>query len=235
MNDKRFSIGITLTVAWLFVMAMVLFLYQNSLSDLKPNEWGDFFAGFFAPLAFLWLVLGYLQQGQELKLSTEALRLQADELRHSVQQQKELVEVTRQQVEGEREALALERAQRKHAAQPHFIASPGGGSFSGNQYNYGIKISNAGNQASSVVITASDETIGSLINRRVDIIPRSSDISLQIHLTQRFPEGGANIYISYNDADGNPGNCVLRAYLADSSDRSTLLIDKATDEAQSQR
>jgi hypothetical protein len=58
------------------------------------NEWGDFFAGASAPLAFLWLVIGYFQQGDELSQNTKALeqqekalQLQVDELRQSVEQQ----------------------------------------------------------------------------------------------------------------------------------------------------
>lgn len=43
------------------------------------NEFGDFLAGFAAPLAFFWLVLGFFQQGEEL-------RLQAKELRAAVKQ-----------------------------------------------------------------------------------------------------------------------------------------------------
>lgn len=58
------------------------------------NEWGDFFAGVSAPLAFLWLVIGYFQQGEELGQNTKALeqqekalQLQVDELKQSVEQQ----------------------------------------------------------------------------------------------------------------------------------------------------
>ena len=47
-----------------------------------------------APLAFLWLVIGYFQQGDELSQNTKALeqqekalQLQVDELRQSVEQQ----------------------------------------------------------------------------------------------------------------------------------------------------
>jgi hypothetical protein len=36
------------------------------IDNLQPNEWGDLFAGTFAALAFLWLVLGYMQQAEEL-------------------------------------------------------------------------------------------------------------------------------------------------------------------------
>jgi hypothetical protein len=66
---------------------------------LRPNEVGDFLAGVFGPLAFLWLVFGYYQQGEELKHSVEALRLQAEELNESVQQQRLANEISRKTLE----------------------------------------------------------------------------------------------------------------------------------------
>lgn len=63
----------------------------DELITLKLNEIGDFAAGVFGPVAFLWLILGYLQQGRELKASTDALKLQAKELNNSVKQQEMLV------------------------------------------------------------------------------------------------------------------------------------------------
>ncbi|KAE9643026.1 hypothetical protein [Pseudomonas sp. PB106] len=63
----------------------------DELISLKLNELGDFAAGAFGPVAFLWLVLGYIQQGRELKLSSEALRMQTEELKNSVAQQCEMV------------------------------------------------------------------------------------------------------------------------------------------------
>ena len=66
---------------------------------LTSNELGDFLAGSFAPLAFLFLYLGYKQQGEELKQNTKALNLQAEELKNSVEQQKELVKIQQQELE----------------------------------------------------------------------------------------------------------------------------------------
>ena len=63
----------------------------DDLVKLKLNEIGDLAAGVFGPMAFLWLILGYLQQGKELKASTKALRLQAKELNNSVKQQSLMV------------------------------------------------------------------------------------------------------------------------------------------------
>lgn len=80
---------------------------------MAPNEFGDFLAGCFAPLAFFWLVLGFFQQGDELRNSVAALHLQGEELRNSVEQQKQLVDVTREQ-------LGLDRAS-KYAAEEEAV------------------------------------------------------------------------------------------------------------------
>lgn len=63
----------------------------DDLVKLELNEIGDLAAGVFGPVAFLWLILGYLQQGKELKASTDALTLQARELNNSVKQQEKMV------------------------------------------------------------------------------------------------------------------------------------------------
>jgi hypothetical protein len=64
----------------------------HTLQTMGLNEVGDFLAGAFGPLAILWLVLGFFQQGIELRLGTNALLIQADELKASVEQQAALVQ-----------------------------------------------------------------------------------------------------------------------------------------------
>lgn len=82
-------------------IAYLLFIFKitelNAFMKLELNAKGDFLAGIFAPLAFLWLVYGYYQQGQELKQNTEALRLQAEELKNSVEQQIQQFDLSSQQ------------------------------------------------------------------------------------------------------------------------------------------
>jgi len=92
-------------VSGIYVAGLVAFLVVGTLwgwvgwpESLRINEIGDFLAGAFSPLAFLWLVLGFIQQGREL-------RLQVAELAQSVHQQKELVGVTRETLDHERTAL----------------------------------------------------------------------------------------------------------------------------------
>lgn len=111
MKDMRFWFGIALSAFWMLVMGAFIFWGKH---PVEINGWGDFFAGFFAPIAFLWLVLGYMQQGEEL-------RAQARELENSVRQQTALVEISRAQLEQETEALRAERRAATLAAQPRFV------------------------------------------------------------------------------------------------------------------
>jgi PHD/YefM family antitoxin component YafN of YafNO toxin-antitoxin module len=92
-------IGLTRTAAWLGFLAIMAVAGWDMLFKQTPNEFGDMLAGVFAPLAFLWLVLGFFQQGKELKASVAALELQGKKLRNFVEQQRELVTVSREQME----------------------------------------------------------------------------------------------------------------------------------------
>lgn len=109
-----------LTVAWLVVLGAIVFSNWNAMAEMAPNEWGDFLAGSFAPLAFMWLVFGYFLQGRELKLNREALMLQAEELKNSVLQQKELVNVTREDIELTKSEYSERINQEAKRARPSF-------------------------------------------------------------------------------------------------------------------
>ena len=88
------KIPLALTLLWVSASAFFFGLNLQSSKPMSPNEIGDFLAGFFSPIALMWLVFGYFQQGEELRLNTEAIKLQVKELNLSVEQQKELVKVT---------------------------------------------------------------------------------------------------------------------------------------------
>lgn len=79
----------------------IIFLFRgNDVWDLLQagdlNELGDFLAGFFTPLAFGWLVYGYLLQSKELRLQREELALTRDQLGKQTKLLQEQVEVGRQ-------------------------------------------------------------------------------------------------------------------------------------------
>jgi hypothetical protein len=77
-------LGMVLTVNY-FLLTYYLFhdrFFQ--IAEIPLNEAGDFLAGIFGPIAFLWLVIGYLMQNKELKNSVEqtkeAQRLASNQL-----------------------------------------------------------------------------------------------------------------------------------------------------------
>jgi hypothetical protein len=76
-----------ITSAYLSLFLIVVIARSRELFSLPLNELGDFAAGVFGPPAFLWLVLGYRQQGRELRESSSALRSQSAELKKSVELQ----------------------------------------------------------------------------------------------------------------------------------------------------
>lgn len=98
MNQKSLRFGIGITVVWL-ILIIGFALFGKMTFPQSLNELGDFLAGIFAPIAFFWLVLGYIQQGKQLEQNTkaleqqeQALQLQISELQESIDQQKMLVQ-----------------------------------------------------------------------------------------------------------------------------------------------
>ncbi len=205
MTDRRFFLGVVASALWLIASIALLTIKRAELSSMSLNAWGDFFAGCFAPLAFLWLVLGYLQQGEELRLSTEALRLQADELRNSVEQQRQLVEVSRLQVESEREALAAERKARVEEAKPSFVVESEGGAFRGDgNSTYTISLSNVGNTACSVVAELRLQ-LGKIHRLyKGPAFPRGATHNNNVEVERPTLIEGAIIEINYTDQFGHP-------------------------------
>lgn len=88
--------GTLVTVVYFIIIGVKVSYDFDKFLSLGLNELGDFLAGAFGPVAFLWLVLGFLQQGKELKISSQALRLQVSELKSSVQQQTKLASIAEQ-------------------------------------------------------------------------------------------------------------------------------------------
>jgi len=122
MNRGLGLIGVALTLAYGFLAYLLFDGQQSEFDKLKPNEVGDFLAGIFGPLAVLWLILGFFQQGIELRLSRAALVEQAKELKASVAHQEQLVAVSRRQMHTQMQSIDSSVAERKRAAKPHFVA-----------------------------------------------------------------------------------------------------------------
>ncbi|MBJ6945649.1 hypothetical protein JG629_18665, partial [Vibrio cholerae] len=74
---------------------------------------GDFLAGATAPIAFLWLIIGYVLQRRELALNTEALKLQRIELERQAKElakQSEFQEIQARLAERQHGELMAEQA-----------------------------------------------------------------------------------------------------------------------------
>jgi hypothetical protein len=198
MTDKRFVFGVTATVIWLGVGVWML---TSHPLPKELNTWGDFFAGLFSPIAFLWLVLGYLQQGDELRSSTLALRLQAAELKNSVEQQTNLVEISRAQLQHERELIQEERRVRKVAAQPRFTLEEGGvtsGPF-GTRYQFYLK--NFGNLATDLVLKY-DPPINGVEGQKLGVLRNSQVAEIFLACDSDF---SVVAYFEFSDAEGDHG------------------------------
>lgn len=105
MSKKIGCFGAAATAVYLVVLGLLVWARLPRLLDMELNAVGDFLAGAFGPLAILWLVLGFFQQGIELRQNSEALHLQAKELHNSVTQQAELASTAKAQFDLDKAAL----------------------------------------------------------------------------------------------------------------------------------
>ena len=84
----RVWLGLGLTFFWLGLAILYISAQLGwvNLVSLPANQLGAFLDGAFAPLAFLWLVIGYFLQKLELEQTTIALQEQAIEIRRAAEQ-----------------------------------------------------------------------------------------------------------------------------------------------------
>lgn len=146
---RRFSevqIGGYVTALYIGLLICVVAVRHDDFLGLKLNELGDFMAGAFGPVAFGWLVLGYIQQGKELKVSSAALVKQGEELALSVKQQILMQEHAEIQVKIAQEKLSSELSELELSLRPiakvRFVSS--GQGFNREWHNFEVFISNSG-------------------------------------------------------------------------------------------
>lgn len=120
-DPRYFWLGVVLTAAYVIGMGFYAIVQFHHFRAMDPNEFGDFLGGVFGPLALLWVVLGFLQQGAELRYSRQTLELQAKELANSVSAQRDLVGVGRDQVEQARRAVDAQTVAAIEAIRPMLV------------------------------------------------------------------------------------------------------------------
>lgn len=95
--DWRISLGMVCSVIWVVVLMVYLSgaVGWDKMADLPIEKLGSFLEGSFAPLAFLWFVLGYFSQQKELRQNTEAIKMQYVVIQKSADQAAIQAEATR--------------------------------------------------------------------------------------------------------------------------------------------
>jgi hypothetical protein len=81
--DWRVALGLSLTVMWFSAgLAYLLGIVgSENFIHLPTADIGSFLEGAFAPLAFLWLVIGHFMQQKEISANTRAIKLQEQSAR----------------------------------------------------------------------------------------------------------------------------------------------------------
>ncbi len=81
--DWRIAFGLTVTVLWISAgLAYLLGIVgADKFIHLPTADIGSFLEGAFAPLAFLWLVIGHFMQQREISSNTRAIKLQEQSAR----------------------------------------------------------------------------------------------------------------------------------------------------------
>lgn len=85
-NMTALWFGVTLMWLTAAVFLAVFWPSEKPFFELTLNELGDYLSGVVSPVAFVWLILGYSQQGHELRSSIITFKEQSEELRKSAQQ-----------------------------------------------------------------------------------------------------------------------------------------------------
>jgi len=201
MKIHRTHIAFLITALWIAGGAIYAYSMRHAFLIMTPQEFAEFLAGAFSPLAFLWLIVGYMQQGEELRLNTLALTQQAEELRQSAEQQRHLVEVTREQLAEERANIAHERERIMSAARPTFLIGTMNNLPHGNAI-YPVKMANSGGvaRALSLILVTPDGAESRLFTLPVLETGATHDFNLPLHVVQRD-----RLKFVYNDMYGNRG------------------------------
>ncbi len=205
MSRLLSAVGILCTIGWLGVIAWFFGGRLSEIAQLNPNEVGDFLAGSLGPLGILWLILGFFQQGQELRDNTRALDLQATELRNSAREQRELLRATRAQVEADHALTTLARERHLQSVQPCFafldvatVTRDGG-------VELRFELRNLGANASDVRVDSTGTPAPSQ-SPRLPVAMAGLPYPCVLAFAPGHPVAGDQVNVSFRDLTGQPGS-----------------------------
>lgn len=121
---KWFKRNLGSCLSWAITIGWLIFIYfkiHNGILPINLNEFGDFIAGTFAPLAFFWLVRGFYQQGKGLEQNSDALKMQATELEKTTKALEFQIQEMKASVE---QQTRMAKVYEEEMQQKHFQARP---------------------------------------------------------------------------------------------------------------
>lgn len=139
-----------ITVIYLVGLASLLIVRWEEMIKLDLNALGDFAAGVFGPLAFTWLVVGYVQQGKSIKKN-------AEDLNDSVAELKRQADTARDRLDFEREGRQQQFTIRKKRLRPIFRVKVLGYDFENQTRQITFEVTNSGSDVRGVKFSVEDE------------------------------------------------------------------------------
>ena len=215
-----FVIGLVLTALYLIMVLGFAAFAQSGILAMKPNEWGDFLAGIFGPLALLWVVLGFLQQGAELRYSRDALLLQARELRASVEAQKNMGEAAWAGVNLERDSLSVADQERIRGIQPVFMIHNYSFDNNGMFKKTIFSLSNSGRDGIGLYLELLDADY-SVYPSKFSKFTNQERVQIAIQTAATTDYVDCRLLLQYRDLEGRPSSRVFHL----SADSGGLEVD----------
>ena len=180
------TVGWILTGVWSVVVATVVWFRRGDFGVMELNNWGDFLAGTSAPLALLWVVVGYYQQGEELCLSREELALQRQEIARLADSSAEQTKALARQAEAAEKSAQMNKEDEERAARPQlYWHGAGSGSGRGGEY---VDIRNRGGEVYEVKLQYTGDHTMDLIVPRV----WETDTVRRLHIKEK-PMGESQV------------------------------------------
>ncbi|WP_259641795.1 hypothetical protein, partial [Pseudomonas syringae group genomosp. 3] len=182
-------VGAVTTLAYLLCIWWLVGDRIHCLKVMELNEVGDFLAGAFGPLAILWLVLGFFQQGVELRQGTEALLLQANELRESVTQQAHPVAAQNRSLQNHEQSL-----------EPLLSMAYAGEASGEGEMLERFKLTNNGQYCEAITLYARDGEKECKVNLEPLVKGESREFYLDYEMGSEV-----NVAVHYNRGSGRQG------------------------------
>lgn len=190
--DKALKVsGSIISVLYVIGVYWYVNLKWGKFLEMDPNAIGDFLAGSFSPLAFLWLVLGFYQQGKEL-------RLQSEEMRSSVAQQIEMVKAQNATLQNHESSI-----------QPILHLSVEDAGWDEYGFSLRLRLSNSGDYCDSLVVNITGADDFKHENQLQPLIGGSSGFVV-VHDLQEW--GDFNLVVHYKTKSGVPNSQSFAAF-----------------------